>query len=39
MVSSDNIRKAEPQAVWKELWADVLKGRGMQVPVVMVRKV
>ena len=35
----DNIRKVEPQAVWEEIWADVLKGRDMQEQVVMVRKV
>ena len=35
----DNIRKVEPQAAWEELWTDVLKERGLQVPVVMLRKI
>jgi hypothetical protein len=35
----DNIRKVETQDAWEELWADVLKERGLQVPVVMLRKI
>ena len=35
----DNIRKVEPQAAWEELWTDVLKERGLQVRVVMLRKI
>jgi hypothetical protein len=35
----EKILKVEPQAAWEELWADVLKERGLQVPVVMLRKI